>query len=78
MPVKTKKELLEEIEQKNEELKSLKSEVKKLENYRKYDDCANEIRTVYQSFVNSGFTEEQAFEILTITLNNQTKKTIFG
>ena len=78
MPVKTKKELLEEIEQKNKELKSLKSEVKKLENYRKYDDCANEIRTVYQSFVNSGFTEEQAFEILTITLNNQTKKTIFG
>lgn len=78
MSVKTKNELLEEIEQKNEELKSLKSEVKKLENYRKYDDCANEIRTVYQSFVNSGFTEEQAFEILTITLNNQTKKTIFG
>ncbi len=78
MPVKTKNELLEEIERKNEELKSLKSEVKKLENYRKYDDCANEIRTVYQSFVNSGFTEEQAFEILTITLNNQTKKTIFG
>lgn len=78
MSAKTKNELLEEIEQKNEELKNLKSEVEKLEKYKKYDDCANEIRAMYQSFVNSGFTEEQAFEILTITLNNSTKKTIFS
>ena len=78
MATKTKNELLEEIEQKNEELKNLKSEVEKLEKYKKYDDCANEIRAMYQSFVNSGFTEDQAFEILTITLNNQIKRTIFG
>ncbi len=78
MPTKTKNELLEEIEKKNEELKNLKAEVEKLEKYKKYDDCANEVRAMYQSFVNSGFSEEQSFEILTITLNNSTKRTLFG
>lgn len=78
MPTKTRNELFEEIEQKNEELKNLKAEVEKLEQYKKYDDCANEVRAMYQSFVNSGFSEEQAFEILTITLNNSTKRTLLG
>lgn len=78
MATKTKNELLEEIEQKNEELKSLKEEMKNLEKYKQYDDCANEVRAMYQSFVNSGFSEEQSFQILTITLNNSTKRTLFG
>ena len=78
MEAKTKQELLDEIEQKNEEIKALKEEAERLEKYKKYDDCAVEIRAIYQSFVDSGFDEEQAFQILTITLNNQTKKTIFG
>ncbi len=78
MATKTKNELLEEIENKNEELKNLKAEVEKLEKYKKYDDCANEARAVYISFINSGFSEEQSFEILKIMLNNSTKRTLFG
>lgn len=78
MATKTKAELLEEIEKKNEELKNLKEEVENLERYKQYDDCANETRAAYQSFVNAGFSDEQAFKILTITLDNSTKRTLFG
>lgn len=63
MPVKTKNELLEEIEQKNEEIEVLKTDIGKLEKYRKYDEMAEEIKTINDSFVRSGFAEQQAFEL---------------
>ena len=63
MTVKTKNELLEEIEQKNVEIEMLKADVEKLEKYRKYDEMADEIKAINDSFVRSGFTEQQAFEL---------------
>ncbi len=63
MAVKTKNELLEEIEQKNEEIEVLKVDIEKLEKYRKYDEIAEEVKTINDSFVRSGFTEQQAFEL---------------
>lgn len=63
MAVKTKNELLEEIERKNEEIEVLKADVEKLEKYRKYDEMADEIKAINDSFVRSGFTEQQAFEL---------------
>lgn len=63
MPVKTKNELLEEIEQKNEEIEVLKADIEKLEKYRKYDEMAEEVKAINDSFVRSGFTEQQAFEL---------------
>lgn len=61
---KTKAMLLEEIEQKNEELKGLKKEIEKLEKYKQYEDMANELKAMYDSFVNSGFDETQAFKLM--------------
>ena len=63
MAVKTKNELLEEIEQKNGEIEVLKADIEKLEKYRKYDEMAGEIKAINDSFVRSGFTEQQAFEL---------------
>ncbi len=63
MAVKTKNELLEEIEQKNGEIEVLKSDIEKLEKYRKYDEIAGEVKAINDSFVRSGFTEQQAFEL---------------
>lgn len=63
MPVKTKNELLEEIEQKNEEIEVLKLDIEKLEKYRKYDEMADEVKAINDSFVRSGFTGQQAFEL---------------
>lgn len=63
MAVKTKNELLEEIERKNGEIEVLKADIEKLEKYRKYDEMAGEIKAINDSFVRSGFTEQQAFEL---------------
>ena len=63
MSEKTKNELLEEIEQKNEEIEVLKVDIEKLEKYRKYDEMADEVKAINDSFVRSGFTEQQAFEL---------------
>lgn len=63
MVTKTKNELLEEIEQKNGEIKVLKADIEKIEKYRKYDEMADEIKAINDSFVRSGFTEQQAFEL---------------
>lgn len=63
MAAKTKNELLEEIEQKNQEIEVLKSDIEKLEKYKKYDDMADEMKAINDSFVRSGFTESQAFEL---------------
>lgn len=64
MATKTKNELLEEIEQKNDEIEVLKADIEKLEKYRKYDEMADEIRAINDCFVRSGFTEQQAFELV--------------
>ena len=63
MSAKTKNELLEEIEQKNEEIEVLKADIDKLEKYRKYDEMADEVKAINDNFVRSGFTEQQAFEL---------------
>lgn len=63
MSVKTKNELLEEIEQKNEEIEVLKADIEKLEKYRKYDEMADEVKAINDIFIRSGFAEQQAFEL---------------
>ena len=59
---KTKTELIEEINH-------LKKDLDKLERYRKYEDAANEMKAIHDSFVNAGFTEDQAFMIMITAMN---------
>lgn len=54
---KTKKELLEEIKQ-------LKDQVERLDRYKQYENAATEMRAMHEAFVNSGFTDEQAFDLV--------------
>lgn len=70
---KTKTMLLEEIEAKNEEIKLLKEEVKKVERYKQYEESANEIAALRDSFINAGFTKTEANDLLKITLANALK-----
>lgn len=64
MPTKTKTELLKEIEVKNAEIQNLKNEVEKLERFKQYENMTDEIAALRDSFVNSGFTKAEAFEIV--------------
>lgn len=70
MANKTKTELMEEIENKNKEIKDLKKEIEKLDRYRVYEDSANEIAAARDAFVKAGFTKAEAFELTKGILNN--------
>ena len=58
---KTKAELLDEIA-------ALKKQVEDLERYKKYEEMANELYAIHQSFVNAGFDEDMASKLLLTTL----------
>lgn len=68
---KTKAMLEEELDQKRAEIEDLKKELEKAEKYKQYDDAAGEMKAMYDSFVNAGFNEDQAFTILMTMLQNQ-------
>lgn len=58
MTRKTKKELLEEIAE-------LEKQVERVKRYESYDEAAAEIKAACDSFINVGFSREEA---LTLTL----------
>lgn len=68
MKPKTREELFAEIDRKQEEINALKEDIKKLERYKQYNEMAGEIKAVYDGYVQSGFTEKQAFELTKISM----------
>lgn len=58
---KTKARLLEEID-------ILKKQVANLDKYKQYDNFANELAAIRESFVKVGFSETEAFQIILTTL----------
>lgn len=63
---KTKAQLLEEIE-------GLKAEMDRLKRYEKYEESANEMFAMMESFMNSGFTRDEAFIMVGKMLENAVK-----
>lgn len=70
---KTKTELLEEIEVREAEIRSLKDEVKKLERFKQYETMTDEMAVLRDSFVNSGFSKTEAFEMVKIIIQQSIK-----
>ena len=66
---KTKTELLEEIDAKNQEIRDLKDKVKKMERFEVYLDGANELAAVRDAYVEAGFTKDEAFQLAKETLH---------
>ena len=64
---KTKSELVAEIEE-------LKKQLDKKKEEEKYDDMTTDIRNLYNSFINAGFTEDQAWELVRTVFENGTKQ----
>ena len=80
MATKTKAELKEEIDQKNEEIKKLEEEIKLLEKYKQYKDMGDELKAMHTAFEVSGFSSDEAFDLLKLMMelapamtNNQPK-----
>ena len=66
MKSKTKAELETEIQ-------ALKTQLEAKKKEEKHDDCANEIRNLYNSFVKAGFTEDQAMVLTSNIVINGAK-----
>lgn len=75
------RELTEQVmelhKQQTEEMKQLEEEREKALNEEKFDEAAEELHNMYNSYVKAGFTEEQAWELVKIIMSNSTRKTLF-
>lgn len=60
---RTPENIADLIKKRDQEIKDLKVELKKLEQYKQYDDAAMEMKAMYDSFIRAGFTEDQAFTL---------------
>lgn len=64
-------------EKQTEEMRSLEEQREQALKDEKYDESATELFNVYRSYIKAGFTEEQAWELVTIQITNATKRTLF-
>lgn len=64
-------------EKQTEEMRSLEEQREQALKNEKYDESATELFNIYKSYIKAGFTEEQAWELVTIQLTNATKRTLF-
>lgn len=75
------KELTEQVmelhKKQTEEMKALEEQREEALKVEKYDEGATELKNLYDSYVRAGFTEEQAWELVTIMVSNGTKRTLF-
>lgn len=60
----TKAELLQVIKEKEADIKSLHAEIDKLEKYKAHREAADETKALHNALMESGFSNEQAFELV--------------
>lgn len=68
MANKTKAELIVEIEELNKKLFSLEQEVIKYEQVAACANVGEEYKLIYDNYISAGFTEDQAFRLIEITV----------
>lgn len=71
---KTKAELEKEIADSRNQITALKAELEKVNRVESKNNSANELYEMYQSFITAGFTDEQAWELTKIIIDNGTTK----
>lgn len=74
----TKAELLKEIEAANEHIQQMETQLKNLEKYKQYEDMANEMKALHTAFMNSGFSDEQAFDMLKMLIGPTVSSALRG
>ena len=63
---KTKQDLLDEIA-------DLKQQIANMEKYKAYKDMSDEFKLIYDAFKDSGFSDDQAFDLLKASIETATK-----
>lgn len=72
---KTKAQLMEELETSENTVKDLKQQLKDLEKYKVYEDAGDEMKAIHTAFMNAGFSDEQAFELIRLSMIFQMSST---
>ena len=67
------KQVMELHMKQTKEMEALEAEREKALEEEKYDEMAIEIKGIYDSYIKAGFTEKQAWELLTIGMKNAFK-----
>lgn len=67
------KQVMELNMKQTKEMEALEAEREKALEEEKYDEMAIEIKGIYASYIKAGFTEKQAWELLTIGMKNAFK-----
>lgn len=67
------KQVIELNHKQTEEMKALEMEREKVLEEEKYDEGATSVKGVYDAFIKAGFTEKQAWELLTIIMEKSIK-----
>lgn len=65
---KTKAQLMEELENSENTVKDLKKQLKDLEQYKVYQDAGAEMKAIHTAFMDAGFSDEQAFELIRLSM----------
>lgn len=71
---KTKAQLVQEIERNKAQICELKHELETANRIENKDKAATELHEMYESYIKAGFSDEQAWEITKIIINNSTTK----
>lgn len=66
----TKRELIEEIEIAHNHIVEMERKLENLQKYEKYKDGADEIKAIHTALMDSGFSNEQAFDLLKTTMQS--------
>jgi hypothetical protein len=74
----TKKELAELVEAKEEELKELRKKQERYEQYKQYDEFADQVKAMYDSFINAGFNDKQAMKLVEKAMDAATAMNVSG
>lgn len=60
-----------------EEMKELEEQREDALKKEQYDEAAQELHNMYESYIKAGFSEEQAWDLTRVIFFNSTKKGIF-
>lgn len=71
------KQIKELHEKQTDEMRSLEEQRENALKAEKYDESAKELYNMYTSYINAGFTEEQAWALTLTIVQNGTKRTLF-
>lgn len=74
----TKAELLEEIEIAHNHIQQMETQLKNLEKYKQYEEASDELKAMHTALMNSGFTNEQAFDLLKTTMQSMMSTILRG